>query len=136
MSGQWKLICRLKRPGAAGHAAGAARPGLAGLPGVLLMRGEDERVVALLEGGPYLDGAPVRAAPPSETPAAGRRRWHKALALACAPQGQEGYPRSYTVRLEDGRIYLDLEELNEPASRAEAALAGSFAPRARVPVFG
>ncbi|SFL48215.1 hypothetical protein [Rugamonas rubra] len=136
MSGQWKLICRLKDLAPLGTRQVPRGLAWQDLPGVLLMRGEDERVVALLEGGPYLDGTPVRAAPPSETPAAGRRRWNKALALACAPQGQEGYPRSYTVRLEDGRIYLDLEELNEPASRAEAALAGSFAPHARVPVFG
>ena len=34
--------------------------------------------------------------------------------------------RSYEVRVEDGRIYLDLHELSAPASRAEAALAGTY----------
>ena len=34
--------------------------------------------------------------------------------------------RHYAVKLEEGRIYLDLNELNAPASRAEAALAGAF----------
>ena len=35
--------------------------------------------------------------------------------------------RRYTVRLEGDRVLLDLNELNAPASRAEAALAGHFA---------
>ncbi|WP_107876524.1 hypothetical protein [Pseudoduganella sp. UC29_71] len=38
----------------------------------------------------------------------------------------DGGARHYAVKLEDGRIYLDLNELNAPASRAEAALAGAF----------
>ncbi|RSZ56430.1 hypothetical protein HF313_28795 [Massilia atriviolacea] len=38
--------------------------------------------------------------------------------------GGEG--RRYAVRIEEGRVYLDQNELNAPASRAEAALAGSF----------
>jgi nitrite reductase (NADH) small subunit len=38
----------------------------------------------------------------------------------------DGGTRHYAVKLEDGRIYLDLNELNAPASRAEAALAGAF----------
>ncbi|MES2324840.1 MAG: hypothetical protein V4633_21485 [Pseudomonadota bacterium] len=40
--------------------------------------------------------------------------------------------RYYTVRVEGGRVYLDLNELNAPASRAEAALgdAWSVIPRA------
>jgi len=34
--------------------------------------------------------------------------------------------RPYKVKVEDGRVYLDLRELGEPASRAEAALAGTY----------
>lgn len=43
--------------------------------------------------------------------------------LDCSP---EQGARRYAVKLEDGKIYLDLNELNAPASRAEAALAGAF----------
>ena len=39
----------------------------------------------------------------------------------------QGMARMYAVRILDGRIYLDLKELNVPASKAEQALAGSFA---------
>ncbi|MGV7209583.1 hypothetical protein ACLB1G_17195 [Oxalobacteraceae bacterium A2-2] len=34
--------------------------------------------------------------------------------------------RRYTVKVQDGRVYLDLAELNAPASRAEAALTGCY----------
>lgn len=34
--------------------------------------------------------------------------------------------RPYKVKVEEGRIYLDLAELGKPASRAEAALAGTY----------
>jgi nitrite reductase (NADH) small subunit len=34
--------------------------------------------------------------------------------------------RAYEVKVEEGRIYLDLQELSAPASRAEAALAGTY----------
>jgi nitrite reductase (NADH) small subunit len=34
--------------------------------------------------------------------------------------------RRYTVKVQDGRVYLDLAELNAPASRAEAALTGTY----------
>lgn len=45
-------------------------------------------------------------------------------------------PRAYSVKVEDGRIYLDLAELHAPASRAEAALAGSFGVAARPAACG
>jgi len=39
----------------------------------------------------------------------------------------EGGMRHYAVKVEDGKVFLDVNELNAPASRAEAALAGSYA---------
>ncbi|SHG38860.1 hypothetical protein [Massilia sp. CF038] len=35
--------------------------------------------------------------------------------------------RVYSIKVEGEKIYLDANELNAPASRAEAALAGHFA---------
>ena len=39
----------------------------------------------------------------------------------------EGGARRYAVKVEDSIVYLDLNELKAPASRAEAALAGELA---------
>ena len=44
--------------------------------------------------------------------------------------------RRYSVKVEDCKVYLDLEELSAPASKAEAALAGSFGVATRVMAFG
>lgn len=48
------------------------------------------------------------------------------FALLESGPSEQGCLRRYAVKLEDGKIYLDLNELNAPASRAEAALAGAF----------
>ncbi len=37
-----------------------------------------------------------------------------------------GGARYYAVRVEEGRVYLDLNELNAPANRAEAALGDAW----------
>ena len=83
----WKAVCRVRDLSQKAHRV--AR-GLAWqeLPGVQVLRTDDDQVVAHREG----DGA-----------------------------------RCYTVRVEGDRVLLDLNELNAPASRAEAALAGHFA---------
>ncbi len=39
----------------------------------------------------------------------------------------QGGLKRFAVRIEDKRVFLDLNELKAPASRAEAALAGAFA---------
>ena len=87
MPEQWKLVCKVKDipPGGARHVP----RGLAWqeLPGVDVVRADDDRIHALLDSSP-----------------------------------DESGPRAYTVKVEDGKIYLDLLELNAPASRAEAAL--------------
>jgi nitrite reductase (NADH) small subunit len=46
----------------------------------------------------------------------------------------EGGSKRFDVRIEDAKIYLDLNELKPPASRADAALAGAFAVAAP-PIF-
>ena len=44
--------------------------------------------------------------------------------------------RRYSVKIEDFKVFLDLAELSAPASKAEAALAGSFGVATRVMAFG
>ena len=39
----------------------------------------------------------------------------------------DGGAKRFVVKLEEGKVFLDLNELKEPASKAEAALAGGFA---------
>ena len=104
MSGQWKLICKLKDVPTSG--ARLVPRGLAWqeLPGVALFRTGEEQVHAVLECG---DVAP-----------------------------RDSDARRYSVKVEDCKVYLDLDELSAPASKAEAALAGSFGVATRVMAFG
>jgi len=51
-------------------------------------------------------------------------------------ESDEPEPRRYSVKVEDCRVYLDLDELSAPASQAEAALAGAFGVATRVMAFG
>lgn len=99
MTQQWKMICKVKDVPQVGALVVPRGLVWQELPGVALCRGAGEGIVALLEPCPNDADAP-------------------------AP-GQHG-ARSFTVKLEQGRVYLDLAELNAPASRAEAALAGVF----------
>jgi len=115
MSGQWKQVCKLKD--LAPLAVRLVPRGLAWqeLPGVALFRGADDEVRALLDYCPR-HGGPLSKAGPLEE--------------------YVGVARQYTVKIEDGRVYLDLDELNAPASQAEAALAGAFGVATRVMAFG
>ncbi|OEZ56177.1 hypothetical protein [Duganella sp. HH105] len=103
MSGQWKLICKLKDVPMSG--ARLVPRGLAWqeLPGVALFRVGEEEVHAVLECG---DAEP-----------------------------RDSHARRYSVKVEDCKVYLDLDELSAPASKAEAALAGSFGVATRVMAF-
>jgi nitrite reductase (NADH) small subunit len=38
----------------------------------------------------------------------------------------DGCIKRFKVKVEDGQVSLDMKELSEPASKAEAALAGAF----------
>ena len=48
---------------------------------------------------------------------------------------EDGRARQYSVRIDDEKIYLDLDELSAPASKAEAALAGSHGVATRILAF-
>ncbi len=123
---QWKLICKVKDipPGGARHVP----RGLAWqeLPGVAVFRTLDDRIHALL------DSCPNTGEPLSEGVVVGehvrcpRHEWHIELETGCAVAPEKGCTRRYNVKVEDGKVYLDLLELNAPASRAEAALAGTY----------
>jgi nitrite reductase (NADH) small subunit len=103
MSGQWKLICKVKDVPLSG--ARLVPRGLAWqeLPGVALFRTDEDSVYAVLDGG--------------------------------GVEPRESCARRYSVKVEDCKVYLDIGELSAPASKAEAALAGTFGVATRVMAF-
>ena len=124
---QWKAICRVKDIPRAGVRTVPRGFAWQELPGVAVFRTEDDCVLALLDvaiGHAALstgdvEGARLRAGGQTIDLHTGR-----ALDGALAV-------RTYQVRLQEGRVYLDLSELRAPASREEEALAGAYATGAR-----
>lgn len=127
MTEQWKMICKVKDIPLLG--ARVVQRGLAWqeLPGVALFRAGEEQFYALLDSRPQVGGALSLGLVHDGRVSCARQGWSIDLASGrVAPPG-EGCARTYRVKVDDGKVYLDLVELNAPASRAEAALAGSYA---------
>ena len=138
MSQQWKLICKVKDVPMDG--ARVVPRGLAwqDLPGVALFRTELDQVYAVLDSCPPQRGPLSEHATLGEQICCPRHRWNLALEASDGADkaAQDGCARIYSVKIEDGRVYLDLNELSAPASRAEAALAGSFGVATRLMAYG
>lgn len=126
MPEQWKLICKVKDIPPLG--ARLVPRGLAWqeLPGVAVFRTAEDQVFALLDSCPHQGGPLSQGAVLGEQVRCPRHQWNIALESGCAVAPEQGCTRRYSVRIDDGKVYLDLNELNAPASRAEAALAGAF----------
>ncbi len=61
-----------------------------------------------------------------ETVACPLHNWNIELGTGCAVAPDVGCAKKYSVKVENGDVYLDLNELTAPASRAEAALGGQL----------
>ena len=127
MPEQWKMICRLKDMPVAGPRM--VQRGLAwqDLPGVALFRAADDTVYALLDTVPFLGGPLAHGVLREKNLIGPKNSWIIELDAGRLVAPVQAMARMYAVRLLDGRIYLDLKELNVPASKAEQALAGTFA---------
>ena len=135
MTEQWKMICKIKDIPMLGARLVARGLAWQELPGVALFRTADDTVFALLDGAPR-PGTPladgVVCGQCVECP---RQTWRFDLASGRAVAPGQGSTRTYRVKLDDGKVYLDLAELNAPASRAEAALAGSYSVAPHIAVL-
>ncbi|GGC06286.1 nitrite reductase (NAD(P)H) small subunit [Pseudoduganella buxea] len=126
MPQQWKLVCKVKDIPVGG--ACLVPRGLAWqeLPGVAVFRTADERIFALLDSCPHKGSPLSQGTVLAEHVQCPRHAWNISLETGCAVAPEQGCTRRYAVKVEEGKVYLDLLELNAPASRAEAALAGTY----------
>jgi nitrite reductase (NADH) small subunit len=126
MSEQWKLICKVKDIDPLG--VRVVQRGLAWqeLPGVAVFRAGEDRIFALLDRCPLQDGPLSHGVVGAARVSCPLSTWEVDLASGHAGAADQARARVYAVKVEDGKIYLNIDELNAPASKAEAALAGSF----------
>jgi len=117
MSQQWKSICNV----ADIPVLGARVVKRAAQPDVAIFRNGEDKVFALLDRCPHKGGPLSQGIVFGERVACPMHNWNVALDTGCAISPDEGCTQKFSVKVEDGRVYLDLGELNAPAPEAKAA---------------
>lgn len=117
MSKQWKVICKVTDI----PVLGARVVHRADQPNVAIFRNSADKVFALLDRCPHKGGPLSQGIVFGERVACPLHNWSIGLDSGCAAAPDEGCTQKYSVKVEGGDVYLDLVELNAPASEAAAA---------------
>lgn len=132
MSQEWKKICFVTDIPKLG--ARVVKRGFEWqeLPGVAVFRNADDKVFALLDRCPHKGGPLSQGIVFEDRVACPLHNWNIELESGCAAAPDKGCTKSFSVKVEEGAVFLDMAELVAPADKAEQALAGSFAVEPRV----
>ncbi|WKB53967.1 nitrite reductase small subunit NirD [Eleftheria terrae] len=114
---QWKAICRVDDIPVLG-ARRVARPGACD---VAIFRSASDKVFALLDRCPHKGGPLSQGIVFGESVACPLHNWTIGLADGCAQAPDVGCTQKFSVQVEDGQVYLDLDELNRLALDAGLA---------------
>lgn len=115
MTPQWKAVCQL----ADIPVLGARVIQRAARPAVAIFRNSEDRVFALLDRCPHRGGPLSQGIVFGERVACPLHNWNIELSTGCAAEPDEGCTQKFSVRVEQGTVYLDLNELAQ--GDAEAA---------------
>jgi len=105
---QWKPICRVDDIPVLGARRVARRQGAA----VAVFRNAEDKVFALLDRCPHKGGPLSQGIVFGESVACPLHNWTIGLADGCAQAPDEGCTQKFSVKVEAGQVYLDLDELN------------------------
>ena len=117
MSQQWKDVCSV----ADIPVLGARVVTRAAQPDVAIFRNSEDKVFALLDRCPHKGGPLSQGIVFGERVACPLHNWNIELGSGCAVAPDEGCVQTFSVKIEEGRVYLDINELNALARCAEAA---------------
>lgn len=117
MSQQWKVICNV----ADIPVLGARVVKRAVQPDVAIFRNSEDKVFALLDRCPHKGGPLSQGIVFGERVACPLHNWNIALDSGCAVSPDEGCTPKFSVKVEEGQVYLDVNELNRIAIEAKAA---------------
>ena len=117
MSIQWKAICNV----ADIPVLGARVVHRATQPDVAIFRNSEDKIFALLDRCPHKGGPLSQGIVFGERVACPLHNWNINLGSGCADAPDEGCAQKFSVKVEEGQIYLDLTELNAIADEAKAA---------------
>jgi len=108
---QWKTICQV----ADIPVLGARRVSRAAGTEVAVFRNAEDKVFALLDRCPHKGGPLSQGIVFGESVACPLHNWTIGLADGCAKAPDEGCTTKFSVKVENGVVSLDLDELNSLA---------------------
>ena len=116
----FKAICRLEDI----PVLGARRVARAAGPDIAIFRTADDRVFALLDRCPHKGGPLSQGIVFGTSVACPLHNWTIGLADGCAKAPDEGCTPKFSVKLEEGAVYLDAGELAAHATDLTRPIAG------------
>ncbi|HJV86639.1 MAG TPA: nitrite reductase small subunit NirD [Noviherbaspirillum sp.] len=117
MSQQWKAVCNVTDI----PVLGARVVHRATTDDVAVFRNSDDKIFALLDRCPHKGGPLSQGIVFGERVACPLHSWNIELGSGCAVAPDEGCTQKFSVKVEDGKVFLDLDELNALAVEAKAA---------------
>jgi nitrite reductase (NADH) small subunit len=122
MSQQWKAVCNVADIPVLGARVvhRAAQPDAA-RPDVAIFRNSEDKVFALLDRCPHKGGPLSQGIVFGERVACPLHNWNIQLDSGCAVAPDEGCAQKFSVKIEDGKVFLDVNELNTLATEVKAA---------------
>jgi nitrite reductase (NADH) small subunit len=121
MPQQWKAVCNVADIPVLGARVvnRAAKPGEA-RPDVAIFRNSEDKIFALLDKCPHKGGPLSQGIVFGERVACPLHNWNIQLDSGCAVTPDEGCTQRFSVKVEDGKVFLDAEELNSLAIEVKA----------------
>ena len=117
---EWKVICRVDDIPVLGSRRVARPVGL----DIAVFRTAEDKVFALLDRCPHKGGPLSQGIVHGEAVACPLHNWNIGLQDGCARAPDEGCTPHFQVKLEDGAVYLDADELARHALTETRPLAG------------
>lgn len=117
MSQQWKPVCNV----ADIPVLGARVVKRAAKPDVAIFRNSEDKVFALLDRCPHKGGPLSQGIVFGERVACPLHNWNIQLDSGCAVAPDEGCTQKFSIKIEDGKVYLDAVELESLAIEAKVA---------------
>jgi nitrite reductase (NADH) small subunit len=115
----WKTICTVDEI----PVLGARRVTRTNGPEVAVFRNAEDKVFALLDRCPHKGGPLSQGIVFGESVACPLHNWTIGLADGCARAPDEGCTPRFSVKVENGQVSLDLDELNSIALEPQNAAA-------------
>lgn len=116
MSQEWKAVCNV----ADIPVLGARVVHRAVKPDVAIFRNSEDKIFALLDRCPHKGGPLSQGIVFGERVACPLHNWNIQLDSGCAVSPDEGCTQRFSIKVEDGKVFLDAEELRSLAIEAEA----------------